>query len=204
MIVYKDIQEHNDIPFDQYLKMPGLSQSYLKREVNGVAPGVEVSDAMRLGSMVDAILTEPEKVDYKSDLYEAGRSIASEINKSFGSYINAFKKQVNYTAIMSYEGFEMPVKGRLDFLIPKHIVLDLKVTASPLKAVPTLIKYMGYDNQLWNYGGLSQVKKAIIMAYSRKDKKTGLFQVPIDYNPNLFWAEKTTKFGTISPSGILK
>ena len=83
MIEYKNIQQFQNVAFDKYLSMPGYSQSFLKREVNGVNPGMEVTDNMKLGSMVDAILTEPDKVDISSPFYEPGKSIASEINKSF-------------------------------------------------------------------------------------------------------------------------
>jgi hypothetical protein len=63
MILYKNIQSFDDVEFVKYLQMPGYSQSFLKKEINGIAPGVDVTGNMKLGSMVDAILTEPHKVD---------------------------------------------------------------------------------------------------------------------------------------------
>lgn len=197
MITYTNIQSFDDIAFGEYLKLPGYSQSYLKAEKNGIAPGVNVTDNMRLGTMVDNILTNPKEVDYDSDLFDAGKSIALEIRKHWGAFIDRFSKQKNYVAEAEYQGFYMPVRGRLDFLLPKLAVIDLKCTNTKLKAIPGLVEFMGYENQLWHYASLSQVKRAYLLIYSRPDKETKLFTVDVSNPVNYFWADKITKFGSV-------
>lgn len=193
MIKFQNIVRYDNLPFEQYLKLPGYSNSFLKNEINGVAPGVDVTDNMKLGSMVDAILTEPEKVDMSSPFYEPGKSIALEIRKHFGAFIDKFEKQVSYTGEMVCDNFVMKTKGRLDFLIPKIATIDLKVTTA--KDLPSLIKFMGYDNQLFNYSGLAGTKKAFLMAYIRSQKITRIVQIPVENPVNYFWQEKIIKFG---------
>lgn len=197
MISYSNRQSFDDIAFAEYLKKPGYSQSFLKREINGVAPGVEVTDNMRLGSMVDQILTEPHKVDMTNDMYIPASEIAKLLKSQYGNYIDYFSKQKNFIADIEYLEHVMTSKGRLDFLLPRIAVTDLKVTASSLKDVPTLVRYMGYDNQLWHYSRLSQVDNAYLMVYSRKDKKANIFKIPVDNPVNEFWAEKILKFGSL-------
>ena len=90
--------------------------------------------------------------------------------------INAFKKQVSYTGVFHYAGFQLPVKGRLDFLIPNHAVVDLKVTWS--KDVLALIEYMGYKNQL-SLTAKWQGLKRYIMIHSAPLNKTTIVDIAI-------------------------
>ena len=129
-----------DMPFQEYLKLDGYSHSFLKYQKNGVAESKEATVNMQIGTMVDQILTEPAKVDMSHELYKEAKQIAHSLTSTYGEMINAFKKQVSYTGVFHYAGFQLPVKGRLDFLIPKHAVVDLKVTWS--KDVLALIEYM--------------------------------------------------------------
>lgn len=196
MIIYSDIKRYEDVPFGEYLNLPGYSHSFLKREVNGVSEHIETTENMRLGSMVDAILTEPSKVNMTSDMYRAGRDIAARIKAEFGRLIARFKKQVSYAGVLEYESFEMPVKGRLDFLLPGHAVIDLKVTKS--KDINSLIKIFGYENQIWNYAKLAGVDKAYLMIYSLPLKQTQVHYFDCSQNINEFWANKILKFGKIN------
>lgn len=196
MITVSNIVMMESIPFQEYLQLPGLSHSFLKREVNGITPDLEITDNIRLGSMVDAILTEPGKADMTSHLYEPAKAIAYEIKSKFAAAIKAFRKQVSYTAEMNMDGFIMPVKGRLDFLIPGHAVVDLKITK--MKDLPALIEHMGYKNQLWSYCQMAQVKVAYLMIYSVPAKKVYLIKIDCSQPGNLFWEEKILKFGKVA------
>lgn len=183
--------------------MPGYSQSFLKTEQNGIAPGITITDNMKLGSMVDSILTEPYKVDVKSPFYNPGRQIAVLIKNDFGPFINRFEKQVSYTATACYEGWEMAVRGRLDFGIPNRAVLDLKVTkdTSP-DNVYSLIKHMGYDNQLYSYCKFYGVKQAYLIIHFVKYKITKLYSIDVT-GRNEFWEDKIIKFGVpVMPQNV--
>jgi hypothetical protein len=196
MISVSNIVRIEGIPFQEYLQLPGYSHSFLKREVNGVAPDLETTDNMRLGSLVDAILTEPEKADMSSHLYEAARAIAYEVKTKFAAALKLFLKQLSFTADMEMSGFIMPVKGRLDFLLPGHAVIDLKVTK--MKDIPALIEHMGYKNQLWHYCQMAQVKVAYLMIYCVPTKKVYLIKLDCSSNTNFFWEEKILKFGKVA------
>ncbi len=195
MILHTETKEYKNIPFEQYIKLGGYSHSWLKKEVNGITPEFKVTDKMRLGSMVDAFLTQPDEIDFSSPLFGAGRTIAMAIQKEFGGLIKHFEPQVSYTSTLVYNGLKMKTTGRVDWRIPGQAIIDLKVTeATDLKV---LIKYMGYDNQMWNYTGMEKVDRSFILAYNPKLKKM-LPIIEIKRNPrNEFWESKVMKFGTV-------
>lgn len=198
MITYSEIKRFVGIPFDEYQRLGGYSYSFLKREVNGVAPEFIGSDKVRLGSLVDAILTQDDRIDYDDPQLDRAMKIAIEIKDKFGDLIKLFVPQVSYTAVSEFSGFKMPVKGRLDWELPKHAVIDLKVTeAKTDREFATLISHMGYDHQLFNYCGMSKVNKGYLMPYSTTAKKC-LSVVGIDFGPSdPFWEDKILKFGKV-------
>lgn len=196
MLTYSNIKRYDNLPFDDYLKLGGYSHSFLKRERGGVAEDLTITDNIRIGALVDAILTEPAKVDMASPLYPVARDIAHAIKSKFGSLINQFEKQVSYTAEVTYQGFTMPVTGRLDFLLPKFAVVDLKVTRSV--NLQDLIDYMGYKNQMWNYCKMAGVNTAYLMIYSMPGKKVEVIRLDCSSDENEFWQEKTLKFGSVA------
>lgn len=195
MVNYNNVKEYKDLPFEQYIKLKGLSHSYLKGEQNGVPKFFEVNEKMRLGSMVDAFLTQPDEIDFSSPLFNIGREIAISIKKEFGSIISHLEPQISYTGELEFQGFKIQSQGRLDWLLRGHAVVDLKVTeATDLKP---LIKFMGYDNQMWHYGGFAKVNKSFILAYSTKLKKCLPLIEITRTERNEFWEGKILKFGTV-------
>lgn len=196
MIQIANIVRHTGIDFQEYLDTKGYySHSFLKNEINGISEDFKATPAMQLGTLVDNILTEPLSADMHHELYPYAKEIATELNKIYGAYLHLFEKQVHYTAELSYSGFTMPVKGRLDIEIPKVIVTDFKVLQT--KDARTMIDFMGYNNQLWLYSKMSGVKEAFIFAYLKPLKKVQTIRIDTssDYNP--FWADKILKFGKI-------
>lgn len=198
MIKFDNICEYKNIPFEQYTALKGFSHSFLKSEINGVKPEFIMNDKIRLGSMVDAFLTQPEAVDFSSPLFEQAREIASEIKKHFGFALPLLEPQLSYTADMCYQGLVLPVCGRLDWLLRGQADVDLKVTNVKTDAqFSALIKHMGYDNQQWNYARMAGVKKAYILPYSVPLKRClNLHEVSVG-DRNDFWINKIMKFGTV-------
>lgn len=195
MITCSNIKRHDNVPFDYYLQMPGYSHSFLKREQNGLSPFFEMTDNIRLGGLVDAIITDPENADMTSHLYNDAKMISSYISNTFSVFLKNSKMQISYTGDLHYEGFTMPVKGRLDMLIEGVSVVDLKLTKSRIKDIDSLTYYMGYANQLWLYSRLSGIRSAYLLFYSTIDKRTHLKNININNDDNLFWKEKILKFG---------
>lgn len=193
MINFINRKRYDNVPFEQYLKVPGYSYSFLKREKNGITPEFKMTDKVELGSLVDAILTQPDKIDIYSPQLKLAEKIASIITDNFGSYIQHFESQVSLTCDMEYNGLKMPFRGRLDWGLKDIAVIDLKVTAAT--NFRQLIDHMQYDNQLFGYCGAYGVKLGYILIYSSKSEKYDLIQMPL--NGGQFWKEKILKFGSV-------
>lgn len=203
MIEYKNIVCHEDISFEDYLKLEGYSHSFLKSNVQGIKKHFEITDKIRLGSLVDNILTEPAKADMTSDLYPAAKAIAFQIKNLFGDLIKSARKQLSYTAVLEMSGLQMKTTGRLDFLLPGFAVVDLKITKE--KIVDNLIEFMGYNNQLWHYSRLANVSKAFLLFYSVPLKSVVVRSVEVSHSENGFWINKMIDFGTaIAPDKVIK
>jgi len=211
VITYTNIQRHDNLDFDQYLKLPGYSHSFLKSNVNGVRKHFDVTENVRVGAIVDGILTDPTRVDMSDPLYPECKALAHELMKVYGDAINLFEKQVSYTATMEMQGLSMPVTGRLDFLLPGHAVIDLKVTFAT--EVDALIDFMGYGNQLWHYCRMAKVPKAYLMICQVKKKKLPngklinnpkifLKEVDVSNDTNSFWISKLLDFGNATGSDV--
>lgn len=193
MIEFKNIRRLYNVPFEEYLQVKGYSHSFLKREQNGVAPYFQMTGKVELGNLVDAILTQPDKVDIYSPQLKRAEIIADTIKYYFGSCIEQFEAQVSIAADLEYLGLTMPFKVRLDWGLKGIAVIDLKVTAeSNFKAI---IEHMAYDNQLFGQAGAYEVPSAYLLMYSTKTNKCDLIQRPL--NTGEFWKEKILKFGSV-------
>lgn len=194
MIQVTNIKSFEGVPFNEYLQHEGYSHSFLKYQRFGIVEPVEVTKNMQIGSLVDGIITEPEKVNMSDELYYPARSIAKDLKAQYGDMLNVFKKQVSYSATFTMGEFELQTKGRLDFFLTSHAVIDLKVTWS--KDVVALINYMGYKNQVWGYCKMAGVKKAYIMIYSVPLRKSFLYEIAIE-DRNEFWENQLLDFGVV-------
>lgn len=196
MITYSNIQQHSPDNFGAYLKMNGYSHSFLKQHKGGETPHFEITDNVTIGKIVDVIITgEVTPEIYSHKMFPYCQNLANEIKSKFGPILKAAKYQVAYTADMTFGGFTMPTKGILDILIPGHCVIDLKITKS--KDIRTLIKFMGYENQVWHYSKLAQVKNAYLMVYSIPNKRCDLIQVDVSSDINEFWFNAIADFGKV-------
>ncbi len=199
IITYSNIIRHDNTPFEDYLKLPGYSHSFCKYNKNGIRVPITVTENMRIGSIVDNILTEPDKANMADPLYPYCKKIAFSIKERFGDLITVFEKQVSFTASIQYGNFIMPTTGRLDFGLKGNAVIDLKVTKSKLSAVPTLIEFMGYKNQGYHYCKMYGVDNFYLMVHSIPDNKTEVFFYSMSDNYNTFWANAVMQFGSVIP-----
>ena len=193
MIIATEIQQHLNIPFDHYQKMAGYSMSFLKKEQNGIARDFIMTDKVRVGSLVDAILTEPAKANMMDPLYPVARKIAQEMSVKFGDLLKEFIPQVSYTAMLQHGAFNMPARGRLDFLFPKFAVIDLKVTNA--KNIEDLIKFMKYKEQMHLYCKFAGVTKAYLFIYCVPLKKCHVEFIDCS-GESEWWEDKIINFGT--------
>jgi hypothetical protein len=197
MITCNSIQRYHGLDFTSYLALPQYSHSFLKSERSGFITPFAATDKMILGTLVDEILTggSPNMNDKQ---YPQAKAFAYFINKEFGWALKKLEKQVSITANMRLDTgqavFEMPVKFRPDFSLPKLFVLDLKVTSD--KDVDNNIRFMKYGNQQFGYGKGNECDKGYILIYSKPRKEAFLRPVVIANN-NSFWEEKLLKFGKV-------
>ena len=197
MITCSNVQRIRNLDFGNYLLLPQYSHSYLKYEKNGYSGQVKVTPKMKLGSLVDDIRTNG-KVDMASPLYPAAKKIATVIKSEFGWAIDSMEKQVSYTGDMILEKsgvqFTLPIKGRTDFVFPKKLILDLKITSE--KNIDSAIKFLGYANQMFCYCKLDGCLVAYLLIYSTVTKEVYVRRIPIG-DTNNFWEEKILKFGRV-------
>ena len=195
-ITYSNIKRYDGMPAEQYFRLGGISHSFLKREKAGVVEKFSPSPKMLLGSMVDKILTEPSNVNVKDPLFPIAKKISVTIKNTFGDLIERFVPQVSYTAEAHYAGLTITTTGRLDWLLPKHAVIDLKFTTA--KKLEPVVDFFGYRNQVWNYAKMAEVPKAYILAYSEPlGECLPIFPVDVSSNYNEFWAKGILKHGSI-------
>lgn len=192
MIQYTDIKRMLNISFEDYLALPGMSNSYLKGERFGVARVVEETDKIKIGKFVDAILTDPGYVNMHDPMYAHAKLIAYELKRIFGSIIDKMDKQVSYTAKMHYQGYSILTKGRLDFEYFDGVI-DLKVTSA--KNIPALINHMGYLNQVWHYCRCAGKTNGYLMIYSIPTKQCKLIKIPKITDHSEYWSNKILKLG---------
>ena len=145
MITYSDIIRYDNRGFSEYLNSPGHSYTGLKKNCYGVKFEIKETDKMLLGIQVDKILMAPHEADMTNPFYEMAKNIAAKISKDF-PYLVHFDKQVCFSGVASYNGFYLPVKGRLDYYRSESMVIDLKVTHS--RNINNIIRHFEYNTPL--------------------------------------------------------
>lgn len=197
MITYNSINCIPGLSFEQYLQLPGYSFSTLKTMKDGVAEEVVGTWKMRLGSIVDAILSEqPIKGMMNDELYPAAKKIAFRILQQWGDEIRFFKKQQSYTGVATFNGFGLPVRGRPDYELPKFAVIDLKITHE--KDMRGVIKHFNYEDQLFNYAKLANVPHGFILMYSTKLGIADMFYADCRRTISSFWQSKIMDYGNVA------
>lgn len=188
-------QVRHDLNFWEYTKLPGISHSFAKRERHGIATEIATTDKMRIGTLVDGILTSPDEVDFNHALYPVARVFAAKIQQEFPWIFASreLQKQESYTGIASTAGISVEVRGRLDLRIPGVGVIDLKITHE--RNARSVIDHFGYRNQLWHYAKLAREDRAYILIYSVPGKRVELIPVDCTSSQNEFWEDKILKFG---------
>jgi hypothetical protein len=175
MITIKNQIVHN-IPFNEYLKLPGQSYSGLKG-------GFTTTPAMALGTKVHNHVLDGDDADDEAT-YEIGKVLMAE----FGSILSLSKKEISYTCDMHYDDMLLPYKGRIDIKILDTIV-DLKILSQPIKGS---IRIFGYDKQITGYMLGSGATQGFIIAYNKVSKRCEVEKITPDYE---FWKNIIRNYG---------
>lgn len=177
-----NVTTYEKISFNEYLALPGLSYSFVKRDGASISP----TESMRFGSYVDAYVFEPS--EYKGEKLNLVRPVAKEIKSQLGVLINGGKRQLAVTCKMSHRGLYIIYKGRLD-LFAGGIVIDLKV--SKLK-IDDAIRIFGYHDQLSGYSLALGAKVAVLFSIHPETRVVSKRAL----NPGrAYWEEVVVKYG---------
>lgn len=178
MITIKNQIIHN-IPFSEYLRLPGQSYSGLK-------PMISTTPSMALGTKVHAHVLDGEDAD-DAATYEIGKVLMAE----FGSLVSIARKEISYSCEMHHEGTVLDYKGRIDIKILDTII-DLKILSQPIKGS---IRIFGYDKQISGYMLASNATQGFIIAYNKVSKKCEVEKITPDYE---FWKKIIKQYGKVN------
>lgn len=174
----------------------------------GILPdfGGNPEEAYRLGTLFDAVVTEPQKIDllqlriidtdysFTKEEFESAKSMkrsleADQFYKIFLLNKPDFQKEV-YEKDFQFDGFQLSMRGKLDYFIP-GMVADLKSTAcTSQKSFEAACGQFGYWRQMWLYCSLTKTERAMIFGVS-KSKPHRVFIVKIKKgDPKWIEAEK--------------
>ena len=151
---------------------------------------IDLEMAFRFGSLVDAMITEPEQVDlfkmtvagitYNKEEFEKAKEIkkvffADPFCKSLAAQCAMQKVSSNDSFSISYNGFEftMPVRCKWDFFATRiDLCGDLKTTAAETqKQFEHSIFHYNYDRQAAFYMDIENKSNFIFIGISKKNRK---------------------------------
>ena len=176
-----NIKYYRDLPFEDYLKLPGTSYSGIKGFSGDPTKG------MQLGTRVHNFLNEPDKYDWKDT--EIVKPIAQALRMYLGEAYHAMEKEVGFTADFIHNGMRLPYRGRADMIKVGKVLVDLKVLSGSLNSA---IERFGYADQMAGYLYGTCTPLAIIIAYNKSSKKV---EVKTLRPAAAFWEYQTARLG---------
>lgn len=198
----RNVQVLAGIPFEDYLKMPGLSFSGVRSD----GTIIEETEKMRFGSNVDAYLFEPQV--YSGAQYKLVKPVAAVVKEKLGTMLVTGARQVVITCKMTHRGVELDYKGRADLLtgggvlvnngiitINKSlgvIVIDMKVSELPLLSA---INFFGYNHQVNGYALPVGADVSVIVSVNPKTYKVSTQAIPTKAD---FWEKIVLQYGSVA------
>lgn len=182
MIEVRNLIVFENLPFEEYLTMPGHSFSHIK--TNGQY--FPTTPKMQLGKDVDAYMNEPEYC-CQNDL-SIVRPLAIALKERVGDLYFKFRKQVSVFADFVHQGMCMRYKGRMDWALQKIIVIDTKVAENIKKT----IFYFDYPNQISGYCIAFECPAGLILSVHPIKHTTELIQIPVQ---TAWWEKQILKYG---------
>lgn len=196
-LIVKNIQRFDNVDFEEYNKWPEWSHSNLKRHVSGMTEKFDATRPMRIGSLVDGIMMQPDSVDMKDEDYPLAVKSAKVLREVFSrSITKQLDSQTSYKAeiVDTETGLILAVKNRPDWSLPPHMVIDLKTSSA--SNVELAYTHFGYKNQLWLQAQVCKCNASYILWVNPKTKRVSLRGYTLEINPE-FWREAVMNFGKI-------
>lgn len=176
----KNVRYYYDIPFEDYLALPGYSFSGLKGAKIGPTP------KMQLGTKVHSYLLTPAEYQHDEPLVPP---LAMALKGTIGPLLKYCTPELAVTADFEYEGLRLPYKGRIDLPIIGRLVIDIKVTELDLRRG---IDHFSYHHQVSGYSLAIGAPHAVIVSVNRKTKNTQVVPVRVEAG---FWERACLKYG---------
>lgn len=172
---------YHNLPFEDYLTMPGTSYSSIKGFEG------EPTEGMKLGTRVHNYLNEPATYDWQqSDIVIP---IATQLRAYLGEAYHYLDKEVAFHSTFVHNGMKMLYKGRADMMKAGRIIVDLKVLSGPL---PAAITRFGYERQVSGYCLATGCNMGLILAWNKLKKRVETKMIRPDES---FWAYQCVRLG---------
>lgn len=168
-LTFTNQQNHGKPDFQEYLKAPGYSHSFLKNNINGTMPFVPTTDKMHFGTLVDAILCNTG-ADMSHPQYRIACKVAAHITNHVPWLTSALSQQ-HMTATVNYVGLSLPIRSLPDFYVQGLATVDLKVSDIHSKNAAKHIAHMQWENQVFMQRGCANVERGYVLLYCLKDKQ---------------------------------
>lgn len=184
---------------NDYFSRPEVSNSdlsWLKEELMRVEERPDPTEAFRFGTLIDCMITEPEKVDFfkrtcdGQDYTQEEFETAQEMKKAFfrdplceqlvkGAEFQKVMSKENEPFIYGHAIFRLSVRCKWDFWLPSFKWGgDIKsTTATTLRQFEEAIDFFDYDRQRAWYMNIAGSRQDILIGISKKNFK--VFKVPI-------------------------
>lgn len=195
MIHVQNRQIIKDLPFEDYLKLPGVSHSDIKN--NGKK--IFATPKMQLGTAIHHYLLTPGEYKGQNRAYVVPAVMA--IKKELGPLLGLFQPELSITCDFVHAGWSLKFRGRGDLVIYERLLVDVKVTEMPL---PKFVEFFETDNQLSGYSiafgtgaaivvGVNPIKaKKWYVSRNQKDYPVTLYKARL--SPN-WWSNKVLTHG---------
>lgn len=191
-----------------YRSFPAVSNSdltWLQKYWMPEEKYIDLQKAYANGTLIDAMITEPEKVNYfklsvEGETYQYSQDEferAKEMKKSFynDAFCSSFVKQCKFQHIsfkpdfkIKFDGFEfsLPSKCKWDLFRPDiDLSGDIKSTAcTTQKQVEEAVRYFEYDRSRAWYMDIENRSNDILIFISKENFK--VFKVPIKRNDPIY------------------
>lgn len=191
---------------DTYYYRPEVSNSdlsWLEKYWMPQSYVIDLEAAYRFGSLLDAMITEPENVDYfkrkvggtfftKEEFDKANEMkkvfFKDPFCKSLAAQSQMQKVSVKHDFEIDYDGFlfKLPVRCKWDFYVP-HVDMsgDLKSTAcTTQKQFEESIRHFNYDKQAAWYMDIEGKSNFMFIGISKANFK--IFKVPVKRESQIY------------------
>lgn len=194
---------NNELDYYDRSEVSNSDLSELKNYLEGnVRDMSSLASVFYFGNVFDAMLTEPERINFKNKTFDGDIiefSLFDKLIKMKDSFIRdpfcrALVKQSDKQAViiddvnLSFQGFHftLRMRAKLDFnLSLSNLVADLKSTASTSQEqFEAAVEQFDYDRQAAVYMTLAKVDRFAIVAVSKRNYK--VFKVLITKDSQLY------------------